>query len=106
MVGALGELWRRGGRIAVGTDAGIGPTKPHDILPSAAVDLADAGLTPLEILTTLTVSGAEVCRLGQTKGRLRAGYDADVIAVRGDPLADPAALRDVHTVWRAGLEVR
>ncbi|MBV8693038.1 MAG: amidohydrolase family protein [Actinobacteria bacterium] len=105
MVGALGELWRMGGKICIGTDAGIGPGKPHDILPTAAMDLATAGLTPQEILTTLTVSGANAIGLGSRKGRLLPGYDADVLAVDGNPLADPDALRNVHAVWRHGTLV-
>ncbi len=34
--------------------------------------------------------------------RLAAGYDADLLAVAGDPLADITALRDVRGVWVRG----
>jgi imidazolonepropionase-like amidohydrolase len=103
---AMRGLWSRGGVIVVGTDAGIGAAKPHDVLPHAAPDLAAIGLDAPEILTTLTATAARVCGVGHTKGRLAVGYDADILAVRGDPLTDLRALLDVRAVWRGGREVR
>jgi imidazolonepropionase-like amidohydrolase len=99
------ELLRRGGRIAAGTDAGIGPPKPHDILPHAVLDLVEIGMSLAEALTTLTAVGAETVGLGDRKGRLRPGYDADILAVAGDPLRAPEALLDVRGVWRAGARI-
>jgi imidazolonepropionase-like amidohydrolase len=106
VAGAHAELRRRGGRIAAGTDAGVGPPKPHDVLPYAVHDLVDIGMTLPEALTTLTTVGAETIGVGDRKGRLRRGYDADILAVAGDPLTDPDALHDVRGVWRTGLQVR
>ncbi|HZQ87202.1 MAG TPA: amidohydrolase family protein [Acidimicrobiales bacterium] len=105
MVAAMGKLRRLGGTIAAGTDAGVGPPKPHDVLPYAVADFAAVGMTPREMLATLTAGGADACSVGDRKGRLRAGYDADLLAVAGDPLADPDALHDVRGVWRAGNRV-
>ena len=39
------------------------------------------------------------------KGRLAKGFDADVLVVAGDPLADPAALASPVAVWHAGQRV-
>jgi imidazolonepropionase-like amidohydrolase len=102
---AHSDLLRHGGRIAAGSDAGIGPAKPHDVLPRAAFDLIGIGMTPAEALRTLTAVGAETVGLGDRKGRLLPGYDADILAVGGDPLATPEALLDVRGVWRAGARV-
>jgi imidazolonepropionase-like amidohydrolase len=43
--------------------------------------------------------------VGARKGRLAPGYDADLLAVGGDPVRDLDALRDVRGVWRAGRAV-
>jgi imidazolonepropionase-like amidohydrolase len=86
----------------VGTDAGISPGKRHDVLPRAVEPLANLGMAPLEMLTAMTASSAEVIGVGDRKGRLAVGFDADVLAVRGDPTTDPSALRQVVGVWRAG----
>jgi imidazolonepropionase-like amidohydrolase len=86
--GALRRLHDLGGTLVVGTDAGVGLAKPHDVLPHAARDLATLGMDAAEILTTLTATAAAVCGVGDHKGRLAPGYDADVLAVDGDPLTD------------------
>ncbi|MDQ1697771.1 MAG: hypothetical protein QOJ03_3124 [Frankiaceae bacterium] len=105
VLGAFRQLHEAGGVIVVGTDAGVGPAKPHDILPHAAKDLAEIGITGTDMLATLTSRAAAACGVGDRKGRLAAGADADLLAVRGDPAREPAALLDVHGVWLAGAWV-
>ena len=101
--------WRRlhelGATVVVGTDAGITTGKPHDVLPYAALDLEDIGIGGAQLLTTLTATAANVCGVGDRKGRLAPGYDADILAVGGNPLTDAAAFRDVRGVWRGGRRV-
>ena len=43
-------------------------------------------MSPVEALTAATSRAAQVCGLGDRKGRLVPGYDADLLAVDGDPL--------------------
>jgi imidazolonepropionase-like amidohydrolase len=103
---ALRDLRARGARIVVGTDAGIALGKPHDILPRAAEQLAHVGIEGIDLLATLTRAAADACGLGHRKGRLAASYDADMLAVNGNPATDPAALLDVAGVWHRGTRVR
>jgi imidazolonepropionase-like amidohydrolase len=89
--------------IVIGTDGGIGPPKPHNVLPyavQAAVDVL--GWSTVDTLRSVTSRSAEVCRVGDRKGRLAPGYDADILAVAGDLLEDSAAIFDVRGVWREG----
>ena len=102
---ALAAVHRRGGTVVVGTDAGINPGKPHDVLPFAAASLAALGLDGPEVLTAMTATAARVCGVGDRKGRLAPGFEADLLVVGGDPLRDADALRDVRGVWRAGRAV-
>jgi imidazolonepropionase-like amidohydrolase len=102
---ALAAVHRRGGTVVVGTDAGINPGKPHDVLPYAAGNLAALGLDGAGVLTAMTATAARVCGVGGRKGRLAPGFDADLLAVGGDPAHDATALRDVRGVWRAGRVV-
>jgi imidazolonepropionase-like amidohydrolase len=53
-------------------------------------------------LATATSLAAQVCGLGDRKGRLRAGYDADLLVVDGDPLAGIAALSRPLAVFASG----
>jgi imidazolonepropionase-like amidohydrolase len=57
-------------------------------------------------LVAATSRAAEVCGLGNRKGRLAPGFDADVLGVDGDPLTEPAVLRKVLTVFVRGVRVR
>jgi imidazolonepropionase-like amidohydrolase len=63
-------------------------------------------MTPVEALRALTSVAARALAVDDRKGRLMAGYDADLVAVAGDPLVDPAALTSVVGVWRGGERVR
>ncbi|MGH9119664.1 MAG: amidohydrolase family protein [Acidimicrobiales bacterium] len=101
----LGRLHRAGVQILAATDAGIGPMKPHDVLPYAVEHLVQAGLTNHEALRAITLEAARVCGLGDRKGRIAAGFDADLAAVKGDPLTDPAALHRVVAVYHQGYRV-
>ncbi|GGU85201.1 hypothetical protein GCM10010178_89220 [Lentzea flava] len=105
IIANFAALHAEGAVIVAGTDAGIGPYKPHDVLPYARDRLSAFGMDPLTILRSMTSVAADVCGLGHSKGRLRAGYDADVVVVQGDPIADLSALHRVAAVYSRGTRV-
>ncbi|WP_029137421.1 amidohydrolase family protein [Nakamurella lactea] len=100
------RLYAAGARTVVGTDGGIGPTKPHDVLRTAPDMLRGIGFSPAEALRTITSVAAGVLGLDRRKGTLAVGHDADLLAVDGDPLADPTALQRVRQVFIGGRPVR
>ena len=59
-----------------------------------------------EALRAVTSAAADACGVGDRKGRIAPGYDADLLAVAGDPLTDPTAVREVVAVFRAGQRIR
>ena len=99
MISGARYLFAHGGTIVAGTDAGVGPPKPHNVLPHALDDLAAIGMTREQSLRALTSLSAQVIGVGERKGRLAPGYDADLVAFGDD------ALLDVRGVWRAGARV-
>lgn len=99
------QLMDCGAHIALSTDAGIDPNKPHDVLPEELVDLSRHGFTTTEVLTGATSAAAASCGLGHRKGRITPGCDADLIAVAAGVQHDLAGLRDVRAVWRGGRRV-
>jgi imidazolonepropionase-like amidohydrolase len=105
LFGAWRRLHELGATLVAGTDAGIGPHKPHDVLAYALGDLIECGTTPLEGLRALTTVAAKTCGVSDRKGRLAPGFDADIIAIDGDPLTEPNALQSITAVWRAGNRV-
>jgi imidazolonepropionase-like amidohydrolase len=99
------DMVERGAVVVAGTDAGIAPVKPHDVVRSAVAQLGDLGMAPLRALETVTSLAARVIGLGDRKGRLAPGYDADLLVVDGDPLADPSAIHRIRAVYARGLLV-
>jgi imidazolonepropionase-like amidohydrolase len=93
----LDRMHHAGVRFVSGTDAGIVPPKAHGLFANAVVELAQV-LTVPEVLATATSDAARVCGLAASKGRLRAGYDADVLVVDGNLAVDVTALRHVRQV--------
>jgi imidazolonepropionase-like amidohydrolase len=106
---AIALAIRAGVTIAAGTDCLT--TGPDTALPWGlhGLELAllvEAGMTPLAALQAATAHGPLTLGPQAPKaGRLEVGWDADVVAVRGDPLADITLLSDranVTHVWKAG----
>lgn len=65
-----------------------------------------AGQSPMDAITTATSRTAEALGLGNRVGGIAENYDADLIAVRGDPTKDIAALKNVVFVMRGGVRLR
>jgi imidazolonepropionase-like amidohydrolase len=96
-------LHRAGARIVCGTDAGVGPNKPHDVLPHGVSSFLPAiGMTNSGALAAATAVAAEVCGLANTTGTLEPGKDADILVVAGNPLEDITAIHDVLAVFVRG----
>ncbi len=96
------RMHRAGVRVVSGVDAGIGNGKPHGLMAEAIADLVAAGISTSDALASATSIAAEACGLGGRKGRLRAGYDADLLLVDGDPTDDVGALTRVAGVMAGG----
>jgi imidazolonepropionase-like amidohydrolase len=53
----------------------------------------------------MTSRAAQACGLGHRKGRIAAGFDADILAIDGNPLADLAAIRRLHAIYVGGRAI-
>jgi imidazolonepropionase-like amidohydrolase len=91
-----------GVNMIAGTDAGIAPIKPPDVIRWAIPHFQLLGMSAAEALHACTARAATALGLGRRKGHLRPGYDADILAVDGDPLSDPAALHAIRAVYVRG----
>src|SRR5262245_2593721 len=63
----------------------------------------DAGIPNADIIRAMTINGYKVSETEQTRGPIKAGYYADLIAVPGNPLDDVESLKSVQFVLKDGL---
>ena len=88
-----------GGQILFGTDVGY----MHDYDPTDEYALmAQAGLTPMQILATLTTEPAARWNESKRRGRIEKGFDADLVVLDEDPADDPRNFAKVRCALRAG----
>eukprot|EP00123_Amoebidium_parasiticum_P013856 comp22189_c0_seq1/m.32604 comp22189_c0_seq1/g.32604 ORF comp22189_c0_seq1/g.32604 comp22189_c0_seq1/m.32604 type:complete len:441 (-) comp22189_c0_seq1:436-1758(-) len=96
---------RHGVKIACGTDVGFSVDFGTQGLE--LMHMVDLGMTPLKAIEAATANGP--LTLGPQaplSGQLKEGYDADVLLVAGNPLADIKVLGDpnnVQVVWKGGV---
>jgi imidazolonepropionase-like amidohydrolase len=64
------------------------------------------GQSPMAALVSANSLAADAIGMGERLGRLAPGYEADIIALDGDPLADITAVRRVVFVMRGGVVVK
>jgi len=88
------RILRAGGRLGMGGDYGFGWNPHGDYARELTFFVKDVGLTPLEVITCATKTGAEIMGRGDEFGTLEKGKLADVLVVDGDVLADISILED------------
>jgi imidazolonepropionase-like amidohydrolase len=62
----------------------------------------DAGIPNVDTLRAMTINGYKVSETEKTRGPIRAGYFADLIAMTGNPLENLDALKSVQFVMKDG----
>jgi imidazolonepropionase-like amidohydrolase len=89
-----------GVKIALGTDAGVMPHGKNGHEFTLMVQWG--GMTPMQAIVAGTSAAADLLGWGQRVGTVAPGYLADLVAVRGDPLADVTVLERVEWVMKGG----
>jgi hypothetical protein len=88
--------------------AGVDPTGMGGALPGYGDQrnfelLIEAGFTPVEAIQIMTLNGARVLRVDDRLGSVAAGKVADLVIIRGNPVATPGDLRNVTIVFKDGV---
>jgi imidazolonepropionase-like amidohydrolase len=99
----LNRAYRSGVKIALGTDAAVFPHGQN--AQEIGLMVSKAGMTPRDALIAATKGGADLMGLSAETGTLDPGKSADLIAVEGDPLTDPAAVTHVAYVMVMGKPI-
>jgi len=91
--------------MVAGTDAGVGRT-PFDETWLELSLMVRAGLSPADAIRGATLHAARLLGLAARVGAIAAGLEADLIAVREDPLRQIEAFRHVDWIMRSGRVVK
>jgi imidazolonepropionase-like amidohydrolase len=88
-------------KVVFGTDAVAGA---HGRNAEEFIDrVRDAGVDPMSAMVSANSLAAEAMRMDSRIGSIAPGYDADIIALDGDPLKDITAVRRVTFVMKEGV---
>lgn len=108
IIDRLTRAYRLGVRLVFGSDTVIemeGRTRADLMLDYLAV-WRSAGVKPMDVLKGWTSEAAALMRVDKVRGRVAEGYQADLIAMPADPVADTENLRRVDFVMRGGRVLR
>ncbi|GFE84204.1 Xaa-Pro dipeptidase [Steroidobacter agaridevorans] len=95
----FGKFATLGGQVLFGTDVGYmtdyDPTREYELL-------AKAGMTPMQILASLTTTPAARWNEQDSRGRIAAGMAADLVVLDADPADSPRNFASVRCAIRGG----
>ena len=103
----LKSAWRHGVKITYSTDMDYYTTgndmNRGELTINFLLTWKLAGIPNADILKAMTITGYQCAQVEKERGPIKPGLAADIIAVRGNPLDDIDALRDVRFVMKDGL---
>ena len=74
------------------------PTDEYD-------SMARSGMTPMQILASLTTAPAARWKEDDPRGRIAPGFDADLVVLAADPAADVKSFSRVRCTVRGGTAI-
>lgn len=97
--GTFGKAYKKGVKIAFGTDAGV---FPHGFNGKEFGYMVEAGMSEMETIQSATIVNAEVLGMKDKLGQLKEGFIADIVATNDDPTLDINTMEQVSFVMKGG----
>ncbi len=95
---------RAGGLLGSGVDpTGVGGALPGYGDQRNFELLIEAGFSPVEAVQIMTLNGAKVLGVDNQLGSIAPGKLADLVVIKGNPIATPAEIRQVTVVFKDGV---
>ncbi len=101
-IALVGAMHRAGVEVLAGTDAPLRNSPPGFGLHQELALLAEAGLSPFEVLRAATLEAARFLGLSDSLGAIAPGKLADLVLLSKDPLADVRHSRAIAMVMAGG----
>lgn len=97
------RAWKAGVKIAFGTDAGV---FHHGDNAREFELMVEAGMPAAQAIQTATRNAAQLLDRWDELGSIKAGKQADIVAVTGDPTTDISLMRRMAFVMKGGVVYR
>jgi len=98
--GTFGKAYKKGVKIAFGTDAGV---FPHGLNGREFKYMQEAGMPAIETIQAATLNAATLLHIEDKLGSIKVGKLADLVAVDGNPLDDLSLMEKVDFVMKDGV---
>ena len=99
------SLYRAGMQILPGTDTGVPGVFPGSSLHREIILLNKLGIPAKYLLEAATSKAAHFLEKGNHLGRIKVGYEADLVLLRGNPLKDIRAISQIDLVFSRGQKI-
>jgi imidazolonepropionase-like amidohydrolase len=96
----FGKAYKRGVKIAFGTDAGV---FPHGENAREFGYMVEAGMPAIEALLSAMLSSANIMGMGDKIGSIESGKLADIVAVDENPTVNIKTMENVSFVMKDGV---
>lgn len=90
---------KAGVNMVFGTDAAI---YPHGDNAKQFSRMVEFGMSELQAIQAATINSAKLLKMNTKLGQLKAGFAADIIALKGNPLENITELEHIPFVMKAG----
>ena len=94
------KAYKRGVKIAFGTDAGV---FPHGQNAKEFGYMVEVGMPPMEAIQSATITNAKVLGLADELGQIKPNFVADIVATDSNPLQDISAMERISFVMKDGV---
>lgn len=98
--GTFAKAYKKGVKIAFGTDAGV---FPHGLNAKEFGYMVEVGMPAIEALQSATITNAKLLGIDDEIGQIKKDFLADIVAVSGDPLKDITVLENISFVMKNGV---
>ena len=98
--GTFAKAYKKGVRIAFGTDAGV---FKHGNNGKEFGYMVEAGMPAIETIQSATITNAKILKMENEIGQIQKGFFADIIAVDDNPLKNFATMENVVFVMKNGV---
>jgi imidazolonepropionase-like amidohydrolase len=97
--GTFAKAYKKGVKIAFGTDAGV---FPHGINGREFGYMVEAGMSEIEAIQSATITNAKILKMERKLGQIAVGYIADIVATDEDPTKNIKTMESVSFVMKEG----